>query len=188
MFIYHSLKLIFILVPKTGTNTFWRSLSKVHKEERIKVKKGDPVYDMEPIRFAAHFTARQVKTLVDENIWDKYKKIGFVRNPYDWIRSYYYQGTGLKVLGEPTGLEFYEFLQKFRMTPFYWFEDENGDNMMDQIYRTEDLTEILNSYGTEMVIHNKTPDSKNKHIILTDEHKKFIDKRFEKEMMYYAWV
>ena len=188
MFIYHSLKLIYILVPKTGTNTFWRSLAKVHKEERVKVKKGDPVYSMEPITLSAHFTARQAKTLIDTDIWAKYKKIGFVRNPYDWILSYYYQGGGLAVLGEPNDLEFGEFLQKFKMTPFYWFLDENGENLMDKIYRTEDLDRILSDYGARMRVVNKTPDSKNKGIVLTDEHKAIIDKRFEREWVYYARV
>ncbi len=188
MFIYHSLKLIYIIVPKTGSNTFWRSLKKKHPEERVKTKKGDPVYDMESITFAPHFTARQVRTIVDKNIWDKYKKIGFVRHPYDWIRSYYYQGTGLKVLGEPVGLEFDEFLQEFRMTPFYWFLDGNGENLLDKIYRTEDLDRILSDYGAKMRVENKTPENKNKGIVLTNEHKAIIDQRFVREWAYYDRV
>jgi hypothetical protein len=36
-----------------------------------------------------HQTASQIKKLVGDDIWNSYYKFAFIRNPFDWVRSYY---------------------------------------------------------------------------------------------------
>ncbi len=191
MFIYHSLKMIYTLVPKTGTNSFWRSMKKFHKEERLVPEKTEPVFEMESIKHLAHLTARQARTLINKEIWDSYEKVGFVRHPYDWIVSYYNIGEkGIITLGENAEMPFEEFLQTFRMTPFYWFTDTNGDMLIDTVYRTEDMKKILDKYGCKYKHENKTPENRQAMTVkmLTKEHKEIIDERFVREWAYYDRV
>lgn len=186
MFIFHKLKMIYILVPKTGTNSFWKSMTKVHKEERLEPKKNHPVFKMEPITHVAHLTARQVRTLVDKEIWESYEKVGFVRHPYDWIISYF-NTKGIKsILGEDTSAPFSEFIRKIKMTPFYWFTDTNGELLIDTIYRTEDLKEILEGYGCKLLHDNKSAKTDLTVESLSDDDKQVINKKFKREMEYYT--
>jgi len=192
MFIFHELKLIYIMVPKTGTNSFWRSLSKKYTKTRViaGVAKDHPVYEMEPITLAAHFTARQVKTLISEEVWNSYEKVGFVRHPYDWVISYFNVKAKGKILGEDGEASFGKFIRgKLRMTPFYWFLDKDGQMLIDTVYRTEDLKEILEGYGCEPLHANKTgirDQTKDLTVeLLHDEYKRVIKKRFWREMAYY---
>lgn len=113
--ISHKLKLIFIEVPKTGSTSFRESLKEV-----------DTKYEELP----RHIKARDLKPLIDANVWDKYNKIGFVRFPEDWITSVKGMGNHfMRRLGENT--------------PYDWFTDEKGNLIIDSIYRTEDLNEIF---------------------------------------------
>lgn len=119
--ISHKLKLIYIEVPKTGTTSFRQALKTV-----------DP--DLEMISHRHSNAIETKKALNDDKIWDKYTKIGFIRHPDDWITS---------LLNFPM---IYTVVVKDR-TPYDWFLDENGVIAIDNVYRTEDMDQIMADMG-----------------------------------------
>ena len=168
MVINHKLKVIFIKSKKTAGTSFEIALSKYcgqsciitsisDDDEKIRKKLGfrgpqnykNYFWKTENIKiqgtFVNHTSASALRKCVPESIWNNYKKITIVRNPFDIaISRYYWEG------GEKLGLDFYEYLISF---PQHLKENETiiGLNKIDlDIYlRYENLEEDLENanYG-----------------------------------------
>ena len=184
MLIFHDLKLIQIVVPRTGSNSFRASLMGKYKAKWVHTKKPlRYVWEMDTIGMYGHFSAKQAKVLIDDDIWKSYEKVGFVRHPYDWIKSVN-NINGLKqVLGERLDTSLSEFVHEFKKTIYDWFTDEDGNLIIDTIYRTEDLDQIFEKYGVSNTYINQTQKPKNEEF--TEKDKKIIREKFYREFKHY---
>lgn len=144
-------------------------------------------------RYSEHYTAKQTKELtvrrteekvINPVIWDSYEKIGFIRHPYTWIRSFYYEKLPNHMLHQNSKLPFKEYIREFNIDIFRWFVDDDGKMLIDTVYRLEDFGEIMrDKFNTEPVHLHKT--ASNDSNTLTDEDKEIIRAKFPREMEYY---
>jgi len=189
MIIYHKLKTIYIRVPGTGSSSFVATMStgRFHVEyiEKDVTPYDHPVRKINNIQNSAHWTARQVRMLLDREIWNTYEKIGFIRNPVDWTNSIY-RKTGIKnAIGEDNTGTYSEFLEKLGKTPYYWLTNEYGDVIVDKIYRTEDLdSEVYQHYGLPPPYKIETVSDKPK-IVPTEADMEILRKKFKREFEHY---
>lgn len=175
MFIFHDLKMIYICIPKTGSTSFLQAIEKKH---RFKFASSSHRSN----HFIKHSKAKDVRdNFIKESIWSTYHKIGFIRHPYDWIRSIYQLNNQL--LGEDNTKPFPLYVKDFSLTMFDWFTD-GEELIIDEIYRLEDFREIMKQYGANGKLHlNRTSPKKTTDI--TEDLKQIIDKKFAREMTYY---
>lgn len=185
MYIFHNLKLLYIIVPGTGSNS-------LHSQLRMKHPLSSELYDTSKIseeiksqfqnRHPAHFTANQLQQVVDPDLWNNYTKIAFVRNPYDWVKSLYQKG-GIEVLGLNNSGTITEFVKNINITPYDWFTNAQGDVIIDKIYRTEDLNDkIFDEFGLVKKHQNKSTP---KPFTFSDEDKEIIRQKFHREFKHY---
>ena len=185
MYLFHDLKLIYIIVPGTGSNSFHGSLKrKFNHWERVRVNGNHPAWDIDTnIRNAAHFTARQAKLMIEPRTWAHYKKISFVRDPYDWVTSIYNKGGLLNSIGEDNTIPFHTFIKNLKITPYFWFTDNDGEVIVDKIYRIEGLnTEIFEEFNCAQLYENK---STGKKYPFSDDDKEIIQRKFKREFIHY---
>ena len=184
MYLFHDLKMIYIKVPKTGTQSFMKCTCH-HKHEYLGYNRG---------RFSEHWTAKQTKNLtvnkqsnekaIDPAIWDSYEKIGFIRHPYTWIRSFYYERLPNHMLHQKRELPYKEYIRAFNIDIFRWFVDDDGKMLIDTVYRLEDFDEIMrNKFNAEPCHIHKT--ATNDPNTLNEEDKEIIRAKFPREMEYY---
>ena len=94
-------------------------------------------------KFYNHMSAKEVKELIGNDIWDNYYKFCFERNPWDRVISeYYWRYSEDKI--RPTICEFIHssdlLLLKKRG---YWLYTIDGQISVDKIYRFENLAGAL---------------------------------------------
>ncbi len=171
--------MIYIRVPKTGSNSFLTAMKKMYECEQVGEGMG-PHWE--------HWTAQQAKELIDPKIWETYEKIGFIRHPHKWVVSIYHLKETFNMWMEDNNKPFPEFLSNLKITIFdHWFVDDDGELLIDKIYKTEDLREFLldkGCIGVEDIHINKTHRSK-PIIDLTEDDKKIIREKFWREFEYY---
>jgi hypothetical protein len=188
MFLFHDFKLIYIIVPGTGSNSFHGEMKKICKKwEQLqppkdrnhggwKLGKG--------IGHRSHWTAAMAKTFIDEHIWNTYEKIAFVRHPYWWARSVYRKGGIPNAIGVDNDGPSVRYLKELDKTPYFWFCDKDGNRIVDTIYRTEDLSNIAKKFGFGFTHNNKTNNPK-KELDKTDETAKLLREKFAREYEHY---
>ncbi len=165
-------------------------MSKKHKvaTENMKIDPLDPFHSKFPpyTTTPGHFGAEMARTLIDPDIWESYEKIGFIRNPYGWVASFYNQPNTDGMFGEDNRTNLSEFIENLKLTPFSWFTDSNGEILIDNVYRLEDLSEVLDKYGCETVHIHKMPKWKD-NVTADDvrKYKEIIKKKFRREFEYY---
>ena len=76
--IFHDLKLIFMHTERTGGVALRKYL--LQYETNF----------IRPNPHTKHLTCDEAKELIDPKVWNEYTKIGFVRNPYDRLVSWYH--------------------------------------------------------------------------------------------------
>ena len=87
--ISHDLKIIFIHIPKTGGGTIEKSLGIFGEDNNGSLKVNyDILYGKENDKLLQHLTLQNIEN-IKQNEFDKYRKISFVRNPYDRMVSEY---------------------------------------------------------------------------------------------------
>jgi len=190
--IWPEINLLFIKVPGTGTSSFFHQLNTKYK---FKPVDDPPVYDdiwkMNDIKAGSHFTAIQIRKILSPDIWETYEKVAFIRNPYDWLNSIYNkpQGEkhyGIKTEGKKGKMSFGEFIRYVPKTPYFWITDSDGEVMIDTIYRTEDLDQIVfPKYGVLPTHLNTGFASPKKKRKFTQEDIGVIKKKFHRELEHY---
>ena len=186
MHIFHNLKLIYIRVPKTGSSSFIHCMASKHKIEKVFLE-DSPFSKFPPItQTQGHFSAQSTREVIDRKVWDSYEKIGFIRNPYPWICSFYNQPNTDEMFREDNRKPFPEFIENLKLTPFSWFVDEDGKMLIDTVYRLEDIKEVLDGYGCETVhIHQMPKWKDNVSLEIAHQHEKIIKEKFKRELEYY---
>jgi len=193
MILFHDLKIIYCIVPGTGSNSFWRSMFEKYPNSyhlNRHVPAGHPAVDksqkIDRINHTGHYRLIRMKELIDSNTWKTYRKIAFVRQPDAWLWSIYNKGGIPNAIGENNvGVSYQTFVETVKKTPYSWFTDDDGHVMVDTIYRTEDLREICNQYGIKyreenVRMRNQRPPPK-----LDDKHRKIMNEKFAREYKHY---
>ncbi len=141
MHIFHDLKLIYIRVPKTGSSSFFVSMSRTHKVELVQIGARSLYPPFTTTQ--GHYGAEMTRTLIDPEIWDSYEKIGFIRHPYPWVVSFYNQPNTDEMFREDNRKPLGEFIWNLKLTPFSWCTDSDGEMLIDTVYRMEDLSTVM---------------------------------------------
>ena len=193
MYIVHSLKSIFVEVPGTGSGSLTESMAQKYRGkdcEIFHVNKNESAaaFKLHPeITMGKHFTIEQIKMCIPEKHWEEYKKIGFVREPYDWAKSIYRKNGTKGSIGIDNSDDFLDFVIKLEKTPYFWLTDRNGKVLVDTIYRTEDIEDIFKKYQLSPVHLNKSP--RPNHLAeLTSEIEAILKEKFAREYKHYENV
>ena len=128
-------------------------------------------------------------------------KFSSVRNPWARAVSLYYRSEGMQVKDKMSFEKFcmkHEYASDTCQNPTLhknqsdWHEDENGKNLMDFVFKIEDLTNALNeireiSNGKvklQAINRNKNPNSPSREYqeVYDSKTKNLIAKRFEKDI------
>jgi len=143
MIISHKFKCIFIRIPKTGSTSIETYLKEVDPDC---ISSGDePPY--------GHETCSQLLEKHGHTIWNSYYKFTFIREPYQWYKSYYsdllnYSWdedselakkslnlflTDYKTLPEPVNGTLYEkHIMILQLLNDFWFYSSIHDKVMDK--------------------------------------------------------
>lgn len=147
MVISHSYKFIFVAVPKTASTSVGSAIDEYGQDSGL----------------AKHLTALNACKQYGK-IWDEYFKFSFVRNPWDWLVSWYMyrKRDALKDPGHPnhknyTGsMSFEDFLRRdypaVRKTQRSRISDHQGKLLVDYVGRYENLGEDMNLISTKIGI------------------------------------
>jgi len=102
--VYHHLKTIFVRVPKTATTSVCEKLHSFDCWQRYCGPRREMRIGASPPRYK-HEALWEIKEYIDHNAFDDYYKVGLVRNPWDWLVSYYhyYQDLDIKHEGIMVG-------------------------------------------------------------------------------------
>ena len=123
--VYHNIKTIFVRVPKTATTSICEKLYTADSFAKYFVRGSGGSKNITQ-EVEKHESIRQIRKNIPENQFQNYFKVGFVRNPWDWLVSYHsyyntYGSSEKKVLKEGkyqhisnrfVGLSFGDFLLK----------------------------------------------------------------------------
>lgn len=163
MIICHEQRILFVKTKKTAGTSFEIALSKfcgescivtpitpadeaVRKQLGFRTAQNFNNYSWKldglqtNAKFYNHMPAPEVKRLIPPRVWNEYKKVTIVRNPYDYaISRYFWEG------GERLGLSFLDYLRRF---PAHLRENSTiapleGDARLDFYLRYEDLKNEL---------------------------------------------
>ena len=86
MLLSHKYKFIVIQPPKTGTTTLDYVLKQIDPDIDKNVKETGLNISYPPYR---HVTAKNIRSLVGDKIYDDYYKFVLMREPYSWFKSWY---------------------------------------------------------------------------------------------------
>jgi len=119
---------------------------------------------------------------MDPELWKNARKIGFIRNPFDWCNSIYNKG-GIEVLNFDNKHGFTHFLETLDKTPYDWLTDENDNLVMDTVYKTEDLDPtIFKEYQIAVRYSNK---SRKPRVEMSNKDIEIIREKFYREFKHY---
>lgn len=171
MYVVPDLWLIYIRVPKTGSTSFTKSLKPFSHTGRIYKDK--------------HATARVAKENCTADEWENFEKIGFIRNPYDWLESFYLSRTfpGFEKHMKIDEVDFGEYIEQLTKTPMHWLSDKNGNLMVDVVYRMEDMSNICEYYGLKE--NHDNPRKRSGTFHYTPYLRSVIEEKFKSELEYY---
>ena len=169
--ISHSKKFIFIHIPRTGGTSIENALIKYSEGELNSGGAGrwfpDRVLEMyilkilgkEKLENAKHLTALDWKKILGSR-YDNYYKFNIIRNPLNKIESFNNFDTRLDVT---------ESMDKWKWNQSMFFEDENGNNIVDNIFKFENLEESWKIICNVLKLENTfLPHYNNSNIIPKD--------------------
>jgi len=179
MWVSEERELLYIRVPKTGSESFVNAL----KLKWLGSKGHQTVWD-----------AMQTNPMFYYYHHLKFKKIGFIRHPLPWLDSFFgwsmrgYQWRDY-VYGPPyeKGKGGDQFLFNLTVTPLSWLtHPETGELLVDEVYRTEDLPKIADEMNITIKHLNPTTEGRfKKQLDWHDYRLAYVDKRFARELEYY---
>jgi hypothetical protein len=154
MIISHKHKFIFLKTKKTAGTSIEISLSRycgnkdiitpispADEKIRSKLGKSPQNYQLNQQGLYNHISAKELKSVIGEEVWNTYYKFSFDRNPWDKVISFYYYSVG-DTNKEP----FSEFLdlKKYKETYNFPIYTINNHLAVDYIGKYESLENDLN--------------------------------------------
>lgn len=207
MFLVHPEKIILIVVPGTGSSSVRRGFIEKHPTKHHKsdvVRRPELVErlggignhpeikaKMPLVKMDAHGTAEQTKMILEKEnrgeIWEEYKKIGFIRHPVSWVRSMYQKdtpGTRHWFSHDPKCTP-NAWVERLEFNPYKWLAESNGKGqpLVDEIWKLEELENFCTVY--KIGLHHKQK-SAHKPFVLSDRHLEIIHKKFHREYRHYS--
>lgn len=211
---------IFIAVPKTGTTTVRSQLRQqghalIGNPHLNIVQVRDSLYVYFLIRALGRnesFPSESIPADADlraqaKEVFSAFFKFSAVRNPWARAVSLYSRREGVKTLDQ---ISFEEFCEKhfyasdtcrhptLHHNQLDWLCDENGQCIMDYIYKIEDfdnaISEIADRTNGRIKLANKSENvnprslSKKYRERYTEKTKKIIASRFEKDIDYFRYT
>ena len=211
---------IFIAVPKTGTTTVRSQLRQqgnalIENPHLNIVQVRDLLYVYFLIRALGRnesFPSESIPADADlraqaKEVFYAFFKFSAVRNPWARAVSLYSRREGVRTHGQ---ISFEEFCEKhlyasdtcrhptLHHNQLDWLCDENGQCIMDYIYKVEDfnnaISEIADRTDGRIKLANKSKNvnptslSKKYREIYTEKTKKIIASRFEKDIDYFKYT
>jgi hypothetical protein len=164
--VYHSLKTILVRVPKTASTSI---SSKLHFINAV----GGGMFDQKH----KHEGIIDIKNYMNKNSFDTFDKISFVRNPFDWLVSYYFyykslNGNGIRDVSDSSFEQFIKMIEKWHkeydnfgpnlsqiehpyQPQYKYLVDENEDLIVDHIGKYEHINEEWDRISEEIGIKDK---------------------------------
>lgn len=173
MIISHKHKFIFFAIPKTGTHSVRFALRPFfgeQDEEHVHLFKQSKVnFPQFQNRLDGHFSVREIKPHISDEMWKSYFKFCFVRNPWDkFISTVFYRNRGLINDGLPKIDFFNSVLDKHQEKPGLFYQpqssfllNENEDIAMDFIGKTESMQEDFDEICKKIHLPRQLLDQKN---------------------------
>lgn len=211
---------IFIAVPKTGTTSI-RSQLRQQGAPLI----GNPHLNIVQVRDCIYvyflkqalgknrnFPSESISSNADlrskaKEVFDSFFKFSAVRNPWARTVSLYSRREGVQTKDK---ISFEEFCKNhiyasdtcrhptLHQNQLDWLCDENGQCIMDYVYRLEDFDLAINEIAErtngrvqpERKNANRNPnsDSRSYRDLYTEETRKLIAQRFEKDIDYFKYI
>lgn len=141
--ISHKSKIIFVHIPKTGGGTIEKTLGIYGNDNNGNLDTDHSIlYGRYENKFLQHLTVREIKKLKKKE-FDTYKKVSFVRNPYDRIISEYL--WRIQVYGKRK-LEFKEFIMEEAIP-----RKNNKNKFLSNFYKDEKIVPFLDSHYISQV-------------------------------------
>jgi hypothetical protein len=207
MLISTSHKFIFIHIPKTA-GTSIRSVLNKHAAQTNKVMQ--KVHQKNKMIKSEHIGASDIKHILEGNLWKKYFKFAFVRNPWEIMLSHYLYFSNRKgwslLHQRAKKLTFNKFIDwYFLRAPkvnynkgfrrgFEYFIEINNEQVLDFIGKFENLKEDfasickkLNIQEIDLPIKNKS-DHKHYNFYYNDHAKRLVKNAFEKHLDYFKYT
>jgi len=198
MVICHNKRCIFIHIPKTAGTSI---------EQFIKDNDKNPIIllGVRNGRSMHHFSALEIKSLFPE-LFKKYYKFSFVRNPYDRLLSEYYwckiQNVGYK-FGK-TKMEFLNYVSNVIKQKTYFkniFHDHfipqymfiyNTQNklLVNHLFKYEDLDNAIRFIKKKIQINGNLHQLNKTNVEKTDwsnEEKEIIYELYKKDFLYFQY-
>ena len=192
MILFHDLRIIYCIVPGTGSNSFWKAMFEKYPNSyhlNKHVPAGHPAdtksRKIDGINHPSHWRLIRMKELIGSDVWNSYKKIAFVRYPDYWTWSIFHKGGIPQAIGEDNTKTYDHFIRTLKKTPYSWFTDDDGRVMVDTIYRTEDMAEICQEYGIRYLEDNVRMRGKSPPKQLNEELQEIMRKKFKREFKHY---
>jgi len=170
MIVSHSLRVIFISNPKTGSKSIDAALAQFQDEPSLSDFSSTGFYTK------GHMPAYALRDILGRSVWDSYFKFSFVRNPWDWFVSQHFynlQKHGiLHHINEPLSLKdiwrTYHFLRRYRGAEWVtsacqhaFLCDEEGQVLVDFLGRFErlaaDFSAVQSIIGTQTELQHVNP-------------------------------
>lgn len=179
MFYNHDAKVCFIRVPKTGSTAMRRMLR--NRYGKFYCEASSPR--------GSH--ALWFERTEEQKDYEGYLVIGAVRNPLEWLRSFYViiinnrhlQRIFLNEMLERSET-FSEYMRKIKYTPCDWWDGISPtENLI--VYRQEDSRQLCDWLGLDVHHENLTDKGKKPDPELTPNDCKWLLEKFYREYRYY---
>ena len=176
----HESKVCFLRVPKTGSTAMRRMLG--HRYGKLRCEVSSP----RGSHVLWHECSEEEKALSKG-----YLHIGAVRNPIEWLRSFYViiiNNRHLQRIFLNDMLErsetFSQYMRKMTYTPCDWWDGLPEEEQL-LVYRQEESEQFCKWLGIEHHVENVSDVQKKPEANLSAEDYAWLLERFEREYRYY---
>jgi hypothetical protein len=197
LIISHKHQFIFIKTRKTAGTSIEISLSRYCQEqdiitpisqqdEKIRMKIGNRPQNQGS--YFNHISAKRIKEMIGDDIWNSYYKFCFDRNPWDKVVSYYYY------ICKPKKVPFHKFMESGQYKralnyPLYSIQNEVAVDYLGSYENLEeDLEEICTKVGIPFdgwlpkAKGNFRSEHQNYQDFYNEEHKKLVQQYYKREI------